>query len=114
MATNKSNWKHFFLSSLKKNKTPNSDQLYINAGQKGGQVNEPIKLITPTMQVTDQARESLKDQKQLNEFSKSRRRRYRKKRTSKKRKGKKRSSKKSRKGTTKKRRYYKKKKSSIN
>jgi hypothetical protein len=64
MAANKTSWKNFFLSSLKSNKPLNANNLYVNARrmhQKGGQSNEPIKLITPTMQVTEQARQSLQN-----------------------------------------------------
>jgi hypothetical protein len=96
MATNKTSWKHFFLSSLKGNKPLNADNLYVNGkgkSQKGGQVNKPIKLVTPTMQVTDQARQSLNNIQDFNHLSK-RKRRYRKRRnTSTKRKGNKRSKK---------------------
>jgi hypothetical protein len=66
---------------LKGNKPVNSDNLYVNTRrkhQKGGQINEPIKLITPTMQVTDQARQSLKEPNQFNHLTK-RKRKYRKK-----------------------------------
>jgi hypothetical protein len=83
MASNKTNWKHFFLSSLKGNKPVNADNLYVNTRrhhQKGGQINEPIKLITPTMQVTDQARQSLHTPDQFNHLKK-RKRKYRKNKT---------------------------------
>jgi hypothetical protein len=80
MATSKTSWKHFFLSSLKGNKSLNADNLYVNGrgkSQKGGEINEPIKLVTPTMQVTDQARQSLNNVQQFNHLSK-RKRKYRK------------------------------------
>ena len=52
-------WKHFFMSSIHRNKSPNVDNLYVNTrAQKGGAQDNPIKLVTPTMQVTDQARAS--------------------------------------------------------
>jgi hypothetical protein len=112
MATSKTSWKHFFLSSLKGNKPLNADNLYVNSrgkNQKGGQINEPIKLITPTMQVTDQARQSLHNTQEFNHLSK-RKRKYRKRSsTSTKRKKNKRGKKKP--NSTKKKTYRRKKKS---
>jgi hypothetical protein len=85
-----SDWKHFFTSSLKRSNPINAENLYVNTRkkkQKGGLMDPPIKLVTPTMQVTEQAKDSLSNPSNFSQLSKQKRS-YKKRKTKVKRAGK--------------------------
>lgn len=55
----KTNWKQFFLNSLKRGKAKAEA---LDTGQSGGAIEQrPVQIISPTAQATNQARESAKE-----------------------------------------------------
>ena len=67
-------WKYFFIGTLKRNKPVNAEHMYVNKRiktQTGGE--NPIRLVTPTMQVTEQARSSLQNPSDFQQLRKRRR-----------------------------------------
>ena len=57
------NWKKFFLNSLKQKVPTSKDNLFVNQKiQKGGAVRKnPVQIISPTVQATNQARDTVKN-----------------------------------------------------
>ena len=58
----RSNWRHFFINSLKQKVPISKDNLYVNEKvQKGGALSKKaVKIVSPTIQATNQARDSVK------------------------------------------------------
>ena len=57
-----SNWRNFFIRSLKQKVPISKDNLYVNEKlQKGGALSrKPIKIVSPSVQATNQARDTAK------------------------------------------------------